>query len=175
MGAGWAAAAFCARCSNVARIGLVGRLARAPSPRWRPRARSSLPLCSRALRCVLVSPQSNGSQQKSFTSLHFLQDIDPLAHGTRATTARPHLLRIFRGFTCSQPTIPLSLAETTAMDADGGADGPQSARARQPRVTGDHAVSYRHHQWYRGGRRSSWGLAPWIALLPFLFMYVNLR
>ena len=91
VGTGWAAAVFCARYSMVARIGLVGRLARAPSPRWRPRARSPLPLCSCALRRVLVSPQGSGSWQGATTSLQFLHDIDPPVHGKRATTARPRL------------------------------------------------------------------------------------
>ena len=91
MGAGWASAVFCARCSMVASIGLVGRLARTPSLRWRPRARSPLPLCSCALPRVLVSPQGRGNRQGATTTPQFLQVIDPLVHGTRATTAQPRL------------------------------------------------------------------------------------
>ena len=93
----------------VARIGLVGKLARTPSPRWRPRARSSLPLCSCALPHVLVSPQGNGSRQKASTSLQLLLDIDFPVHGMHPTTARPrphcyaHINSLLHALTAHQP------------------------------------------------------------------------
>ena len=90
MGAGWAAAVCCARCSTVAYIGLVGRLAaaRTPSPRWRPRARAPLPLCSPALPLVFVSPEGGGSRQGATGELHFVQELVGPVHGTHPAIVR---------------------------------------------------------------------------------------
>ena len=167
-GAGWAAPAFCPRCSIVARIGLVGRLARAPSPRWRPRARSCLPLCSCALPHVLVSPQGSGSRQSSYTSLQFLPDIDLPAHGMRPTTAGPllhrhtHIHSLLYALTAHQPVCasqgPMG---PTPM---GCGDGPQVARTRPLRAEACHAWSERRRQRSSRGWRPRWGLALWISI-----------
>ena len=126
MGAGWAAAVVCAACSIVARIGLVGRLARAPSPRWRPRARSPLPLCSCALPLVLVSPQGSGSRQRAYTSLQFLPDIDLPVHGMRPATARPRLHRHTR--------IHLLLHALTAHQPVCASQGPMGQTPMAPQM-----------------------------------------
>ena len=72
-------------------------------------------------------------------STRYRKDIDPSVQDMRATTNRPRHKCVDPY--AHSPSTHLSLAETSAMDADGGEDGRQSARARPSCAAFDHVRS----------------------------------
>ena len=105
-------------------------------PRWTPRARSPLPLCSCALPRVLVSPQANGSRQGASTRLQFLREVNLPVHGTRPTTARLRL----RHHTCIY-SLPHALTAHQPVCASQGPMG-QTPMAAQTELN---MVALVHH------------------------------